>query len=1330
MEVKESLIYIDDLTGLFNRRYLYFQLEKELEIAKTQKYNLWLFMLDIDNFKIINDSYGHLCGDEILKDVAGVLAENTKSRDKKIRYAGDEFTIILVNVDAKDIVKVAMRLLTKIDAHHFKEKHSNKEIHLTISVGISGYPQDFSEATELINLADKALYISKQKGKNSISTASEITPDLFWKKDILERFPSPVVVARTDELSRLKDALSRAFESQGNMFLIGAELGLGKSRLLNEFESFILSKQVTCLSARCVDKFLTQPYYILGDVLDRYLSGLKKLPKELLKGIPDPQVVALAKFLPLLKDISGAPSVEDTALEERDCLKDGLIKLLLNISTPHKPLCLLLDDLHYLDAQSLRVILSLIQEHKQFPILIISTFCPEELEIPAIGPSPLVEVIKTEVFQRCVQTLTLNSLTAEGTQEMISHLLSGISLTPDFPGLIYKITQGNPLFVEELLKYLIEKEYILYQNGKWTQKEISESILPHSIEEAIKARIEDLSAETKEMIAKAAVIGEDFQVDLLQKIDSEDRGYILDLIETAKKIGLIYERGTGGKDEFSFVTNQTRNVLLGAIGGERTKHFYSRLGEIKEKLYSGKVNNIAGELYYNFKKAEDWARAEQYAKIIRESRGALYDRTLEYAQSLLEETAEEKMAQPLSKKTWTVIPELIRSIYIASVNYILYPAQNKMRTQSIEEVYKRLLIVFSEVGLLNVGYTEGVVFVNNEKAGKELTAFFSNAFISLLRNLDIESLIFKKGIGREELATFIELISSAESQEENLSELLQKTNVFHIKIKEITYATSKKKSKEKESLEEGMLIDYFLGRLPADEKKADVHSAIYTHPEEIAGALEKLGEEIGKKSGRDNEGIKTEIMAKSIQKIGSQLREKGPDDWEKYKAGFAKTLLSMEPNLCANILSSQIEDKVDILKEVSLEFPDEVAINLFTTLYMQKDINIEKIRNLAQRFLSAPSKKEKLIPILKEKFKKMGASGEECKYILEDEPWKGISAPEEANEILNLPIKTFLKILPIINIGSLIKELFSQNKEALVEAVAERLFSVLEEKHLESQFLVIYFKEILDAFMQNSPDILLPKFIQRLSKTCLNKNQPLSFFVSIASPYLDEMIQIFLNAEQLVLIKEIIQVYTKDAKIKEEQAKVFESFITPKLIKELTRRIELNLDWAGTLDILVLLKDQATKLLIEEAVFEEEVPEGKYFDAYLKRRAIGRILEQTFKEGLLSLLEERCSDPRLYIIKNLVELIGAMEDEEIIKILEVPLKHPDTFIRRKATFALRKRKGKNSARLLGETLKDEDARIRKEALRILKARNDDFSRNILKVCAQDKNLPLDIREAL
>src|SRR3989338_950693 len=267
-ESSERLIYIDDLTGLYNRRYLYSHLPKEILAAQSQNYNLWLFMLDVDNFKQINDTYGHLCGDEIIREVSRIIRENTKSDDKKIRYAGDEFTIILPKLEIKYVLNVAERLLAKLRTQTFKDKRTGKEINLTMSLGIAGFPQDATDPVELINLADKSLYTSKQKGKNCFSTASEISTELFWKKDIMDRFPSSVFFERDEELSRLKDGLNKAFQSKGGFYLIAGDLGMGKSRLLSEFENFVAgSGRAYCLASHCEEKYMAQPFHAIGDIL-------------------------------------------------------------------------------------------------------------------------------------------------------------------------------------------------------------------------------------------------------------------------------------------------------------------------------------------------------------------------------------------------------------------------------------------------------------------------------------------------------------------------------------------------------------------------------------------------------------------------------------------------------------------------------------------------------------------------------------------------------------------------------------------------------------------------------------------------------------------------------------------------------------------------------------------------------------------------------------------------------------------------------------------------------------------------------------------------------
>lgn len=1332
MQNAERLIYIDDLSGLYNRRYLYYHLPKELQTAQEQNYPLWLFMLDIDDFKIINDTYGHLYGDEIIKEISGIIRENTKSEDKKIRYAGDEFTVILPKLEIKDVINVAERLLAKVKAHTFKEKRTGKEINITMSLGIAGYPQDAADPIALINFADKALYMSKQKGKNCISTVSEISPELFWKRDILDRFPCSLFIEREPEIAKLKDALQKAAQSQGQMLLITGELGIGKTRLLDEFENMVLGlSQAVCLTARCEEKFLLQPYHTIGEVLYKYLSAADKLPEGILNGLSETMLQGLFNFMPILKNIPGLPAisaVKDYPKEEKP-LVSGLIKLLQNISKI-KPLCLFFDDFHYVDQESLEIILQLGRENKKCPVLMLAAFSNQEISAPDLASSPFVAIIKKEMFAGSSETLTLNNLTLEGTQKLIANIFTAIPLSNSLIELIYKITKGNPLFVEEILKYSIEKEYIVFKNGKWIEDRINQAQLPVSIEDTIKKRIEGLSPETKEMIAKAAVIGDDFQVDLLQKIDSEDRGYVLDLVGAAKKIGLIYERESTGRDEFSFVTGEIRKILLNLVGNTRVKHLHSRIGEIKEELYPDKISSIAGELYYNFKKAEDWVRAEQYAKIMKEGTTAFHDRAMKYAESLLEETAEERLVQPLSKKTMLIIPEIIRSIYLASVNYLLYPPQSRIRLQSLEELYSRLSQVFLETNTLMLACIEGELIANNKKLNRESMVFAIDRFISLMKNLNIETIIFVKETEEEELSKFIDIINNPKNREDGLSLAIENSGISHIKINETNYGPSRTKSKERESLQEIMLIDYLLGKLSSDDKKAGLIGGLSAHTEEIAQALDKLADQASKESGKDKESVKVELMVKSIQKIGNQFLKERPDSWSKYKGDLAKTILSMEPGLRANIINNQIEDNkdVDVIKKLSLDMPDDIIIDVLTRQYMEKDIGLEKIRSLAQRFLSIPGKKEKIVPILREKLNKLGAISEECDWILGEETWDKLSWKDKVDKILFFPAKALFKLMPMIKIGALVKELLAQQKEALVEVIMEKIFRLLAEEFPQSKSLISYFSEILDIFIQNSSGKLFPKFVQKLITICLDKEKE-GLCSAIMNPHLEKAINTLLSDGRFPMLKDIIQFYAKDANVMEKAAVILDPIIS-KLIKELTARIDSSLTWMELADVLVLFGDKVANPLIEEALFEKGVQSGKYFEAFLRRYTIAKIIGRLPKENLIAKLKQKCSDSRPYIIKNLIELVEASEDDEIIKVLEIPIKHADASIRKKTIFSLGKLKNKTGTQLLSRALKDTDVSLRKYALGILKNRKDDFAKQALAEQAKDKNLPDDIRQGI
>ncbi|ACL70236.1 GGDEF domain-containing protein [Halothermothrix orenii] len=173
LELIEEINYLaitDEGTDLYNQRYFYKRLNRLFSYAKKNNKPLSVVIFDIDNFKSLNDSYGHLFGDKVLREVASLLQDNIRKNDILARYGGEEFALILPKTGASIAYNIAERIRCIVNKHIFETGGGHK-IKISISGGIATYPEcKVSKAIELIDLADKALYKSKDDGKNMINS--------------------------------------------------------------------------------------------------------------------------------------------------------------------------------------------------------------------------------------------------------------------------------------------------------------------------------------------------------------------------------------------------------------------------------------------------------------------------------------------------------------------------------------------------------------------------------------------------------------------------------------------------------------------------------------------------------------------------------------------------------------------------------------------------------------------------------------------------------------------------------------------------------------------------------------------------------------------------------------------------------------------------------------------------------------------------------------------------------------------------------------------------------------------------------------------------------
>jgi len=167
----------DSLTELWNHGYFQYLLQAELEKAKITKTPLSLIMLDIDNFKVYNDSLGHQSGDKILKALAALVKNQSRKMDYVCRYGGEEFTIILPETQRKEAFLIAERMRTDIKRYSFLNEEILPNKKLTVSMGLSSFPEDGFSPSDLISHCDKALYEAKQKGKNNTCCYADLKYD-------------------------------------------------------------------------------------------------------------------------------------------------------------------------------------------------------------------------------------------------------------------------------------------------------------------------------------------------------------------------------------------------------------------------------------------------------------------------------------------------------------------------------------------------------------------------------------------------------------------------------------------------------------------------------------------------------------------------------------------------------------------------------------------------------------------------------------------------------------------------------------------------------------------------------------------------------------------------------------------------------------------------------------------------------------------------------------------------------------------------------------------------------------------------------------------------
>ena len=174
------LISHDDLTGLLSSRSFFSELRRESARAKAEGFSFCVLMMDIDHFKNVNDTYGHLTGSKTIEEIGACIMNCVRSGDAASRFGGEEFAAFLLDAEIGQAMVAAERIRSTIQSTEFSVMRQGRPVsthHVTMSIGISSFPDDSLDPIELVEMADSALYRAKRDGRNRVSVYRDLRPE-------------------------------------------------------------------------------------------------------------------------------------------------------------------------------------------------------------------------------------------------------------------------------------------------------------------------------------------------------------------------------------------------------------------------------------------------------------------------------------------------------------------------------------------------------------------------------------------------------------------------------------------------------------------------------------------------------------------------------------------------------------------------------------------------------------------------------------------------------------------------------------------------------------------------------------------------------------------------------------------------------------------------------------------------------------------------------------------------------------------------------------------------------------------------------------------------
>ncbi|MCL4333567.1 MAG: protein kinase [Candidatus Thermoplasmatota archaeon] len=479
----------------------------------------------------------------------------------------------------------------------------------------------YSDASELADVLSSLTSILTPDDK----VHSQFPKETTNSKTITIQTYKGALIGLDDQIRDLRNLADSSLMGNGKAALITGDAGLGKTRLSSELRDYSVLRGMRTITVKCRDSKRSTPHYVLNEIMREYLyMASQALIYKVCGDYSDVAIKLLPDLEVKLGKVAYPPNQDPDYLKLR--FQEGVIAILGNISA-EGPICVIVEDAQFADSTSVLIMKALSETIESSRALLVVTV--GGVSSPT-GDSVQEELLSTRKFYHII----LHPLDKDDTRRLISSYLSEPmkNISDEFLSFIYKRTAGNPLYIEEVLKFLIDKKVIYKsETGSWERKQIENSGIPASLVGIIRESLAGVDDFSSNILSNAAVIGMEFDSEILSELleDNSDRFY--DSLEKLIKKSLLGERKTtSGNIRLFFQNPQIYYYFFDQFSMLKKRRLHQKLANIMEK--KGDIFNQSsyGDLAYHFIEGGEQIKAVPYLVKL----GDLWFQSYEYSEAL------------------------------------------------------------------------------------------------------------------------------------------------------------------------------------------------------------------------------------------------------------------------------------------------------------------------------------------------------------------------------------------------------------------------------------------------------------------------------------------------------------------------------------------------------------------------------------------------------------------------------------------------------------------------------------------------------------------------